>query len=203
VTIERGRDWGRTGPLPERAVVVGSDAEAARVIEAARRAGAPLPALGLLGGDLCRTLGGTGDEARLRSGSATIVPVDLGVALVDGVRRCFCAHLVARRRLWRGRVVVVMNAQCLGPYDLAPRGHPNDGMLDITEGALPIGDLVKARRRARTGTHVPHPALREWRTKAAQFDLDRGMEVWLDGVRIGPARALSVRVEPDALTVVV
>ena len=38
---------------------------------------------------------------------------------------------------------------------------------------------------------------------AAQVGFDRPLTVWLDGVRLGPARSLSVRVDPDALTVVV
>ena len=41
-------------------------------LEAARRDRRELPTLGLLGGDLCRTLGGRGDEARLRSRAAVL-----------------------------------------------------------------------------------------------------------------------------------
>src|SRR5690606_21746422 len=68
VTIRKGEPWGEPGALPEDGIVVRSDAEARAVVTAARRAGEPVPPLGLLGGDLCRALGGTGDEARLRSG---------------------------------------------------------------------------------------------------------------------------------------
>jgi hypothetical protein len=35
-----------------------------------------------------------------------------------------------------------------------------------------------------------------------QVDVD-GLDVWLDGQLVGPARSLSIRVEPDALTCVV
>ena len=59
--------------MPVDGVVVRSDGEARAVVEAARRAGEPVPALGLLGGDLCRTLGGKGDEARLRSADAILL----------------------------------------------------------------------------------------------------------------------------------
>ena len=49
------------------------------MVEQARRPRAePVPTLGLLGGDLCKTLGGPGDEARLRSPEAMTFPVDLG-----------------------------------------------------------------------------------------------------------------------------
>ncbi|HJR24625.1 MAG TPA: hypothetical protein VJ804_04080, partial [Acidimicrobiales bacterium] len=158
--------------------------------------------LGLLGGDLCRAVGGAGDETRLREGGV-VLPVDLGAVLVDGRLHWFVAHLVARRGWWRGRVVAVMNAQHLGPWDVAPRGHPNDGRLDVLDGDLSLGQRWEARRRLRTGTHVPHPGIEERHVTAVQLELAPGTNVWLDGELIGPARNLSVRVEPDALRCVV
>ena len=90
-------------------------------MESCRRAGQTLPTLGLLGGDLCRTLGGPGDEARLRSDDAMTFQVDVGAALLDGRLHWFVAHLIARRSWWRGRLVAVMNAEWLGAWDLGPR----------------------------------------------------------------------------------
>lgn len=203
MTVERGVDWGRPGGLPADGVVVADDAEARAVVEEARRAGRPPPPLGLLGGDLCRTLGGRGDAARLRSEGAVTFTVDLGSVLVDGRRHWFVAHLVARRSWWRGRIVAVMNAQWLGDWDLGPRAHPGDGLLDVTDADPPLRDRLQARTRLPTGTHLPHPAITTRRVRAWQTDLDPPLDVWLDGTRVGRARALSVRVEPDALTVVV
>jgi hypothetical protein len=203
VPIRKGEPWGEPGVLPADGVVVRSDAEARAALTAAHRRGAPLPTLGLLGGDLCRALGGTGDEARLRSPEAMILPVDIGAVLVDGRLHWFVAHLVARRGWWRGRVVAVMNAQHLGRWDVAPRGHPDDGRLDVLDGDLPLGDRWKARRRLRTGTHVPHPAITVRHVAALQLELAAGTHVWLDGEDLGPARTLSIRVEPDALSCVV
>jgi diacylglycerol kinase family enzyme len=204
MVVERGAAWGTPGPLPEDGVVVRSDAEARAVVERCRRAGDPVPPLGLLGGDLCRTLGGRGDEARLLSSEATRLPVDVGAVLVDGRLHWFVAHLIARRGWWSGRIVAAMNAEYLGQWDVAPRSHPNDGRLDTLDADLPFGDRLKARRRLATGSHVPHPGIRERRVDAAQFDFDGPMAIWLDGVRIeGSARRLSVRVERDALTCVV
>lgn len=203
MTIERGQSWGRPGPLPADAVIAHTDAEARAVVETARRANEDPPPIGLLGGDLCRTLGGTGDARRLRSDAAMTFTVDVGAVLVDGRLHWFVAHLVARRSWWRGRVVAVMNAEWRGDWDVAPRSHPNDGMLDIVDGDLPIGDRLQARRRLRTGTHVPHPRIRTERSRAWQADFAPALDVWLDGAKVGRAKDIAVRVEPDALTVVI
>lgn len=205
MTIRKGEAWGEAGGLPSDGVVVRSDAEARAVVTAARREGEPLPPLGLLGGDLCRTLGGRGDVARLRSEGAVRVPVDLGSVLVDGVQHWFVAHLVARRSWWRGRIVAAMNAEFVGTWDVAPRAHPNDGVLDVLDvsPSFPLLDRLRARGRLPTGAHLPHPAVSVSRRPAVQIDLDRPTPVRLDGEVVGEARRLSVRLEPDALICVV
>jgi hypothetical protein len=203
VTIRKGEPWGHHGALPDDGVVVRSDAEARAVVRAAHGEGRTVPPLGLLGGDLCRTLGGLGDLGRLRSEAAMTFPVDLVHVEVDGRPDVVVAHLVARRRWWRGRAVVVMNAQWLGEWDLGPRSHPDDGLVDVTDGRLSATDRWTARRRARTGSHLPHPGLRTARTAALSLDFSPALDIRLDGVLVGRAHHVDVRVEPDALTVVV
>lgn len=203
MSVRKGEAWGRPGALPPDGVVVDSDLAARRAVTEARRATRPVPALGLLDGDLARTCGASGRADRLRSPDAQTLPVDLGEVLVDGALHFFVAHLVARRSWWRGPVVAAMNAQFLGDWDVAPRSHPGDGRVDLLRADLSLGDRWKARSRLRTGTHVPHPGISERRVKAVQLDLAAGTSVWLDGERIGEARALSIRVVPDALTVVI
>ncbi len=203
MSLAKGADWGTTGPLPEDGVIVRSDAEARDVVTAARRAGEEIPPLGLLGGDLARTLGGRGDEARLRSDSATRVTCDLGAVLVDGRLQWFVAHLITRRSWLRGPLFGAFNAQWLGPWDVAPRAHPGDGRLEVVEVTLSFGERLKARRRLPTGTHVPHPDIRIRRAEAVQRDVPKGHGVWLDGERLEPAHRLSIRVEADGIRVVV
>lgn len=203
MTVEKGVDWGGTGPVPNDLVVVRDDAEARAAVGEARAAGRPLPVLGLLGGDLARTLGGRGgDAARLRA-TGTLATVDLGVAVLDGERHLFVAHLVARRSWWHGRVVAVMSAQFLGPWDVAPRAHPGDGRLDVLDGDLGPGDRWKARSRLPAGTHVPHPGIEQRRVASWATTFARPTPVRLDGVVVATARTLAVSVEPDALRVVV
>lgn len=201
--IRKGDPWGEVGRLPADAVVVHSDAAARAVVSAARRAGTPIPPLGLLGGDLCRTLGGSGDEARLRSPAATLLSVDLGSVLVDGRLHWFVAHLTARRSWWHGRVLVAMNAEFMGRWDVAPRGHPNDGRLDVLDADLPLSTRFQVRSRLVTGNHLPHPGIEERHVPALQVALDRPTPIYLDGDSIGSGSTLSIRVEPDALRCVV
>lgn len=203
--VRKGEEWGRAEPLPAGGVVVRSDAEARAVVTEARRANRAVPPLGLLGGDLCRTLGGRGDGGRLRSPEARTLPIDLGAVLLDGRMHWFVAHLVARRGWWRGRVVAAMNAQFHGAWDVAPRSHPGDGRLDVLDVAadMSLGQRWQARGRLPSGTHVPHPAIVERRTAAIQVELERPTPIRLDGELVTEARRLSIRVEPDALTVVI
>ncbi|HKA03240.1 MAG TPA: hypothetical protein VKD67_02895 [Acidimicrobiales bacterium] len=207
MTIEKGREWGRPARELDRgpAVEVRSDAEARAVVERARRANAPVPALVLLGGDLARTIGGTGEAAHAAGPDAMALPCDIGSVLLDGRQHWFVAHLVARRSWWRGRVFVAMNAQYLGAWDVAPRSHPNDGRLDVLDvaAAMGVGERLKARRRLPTGTHLPHPAIDATRTAAVQATFQPPLRVWLDGTPVGDVRNLSLRVEPDALTIII
>jgi hypothetical protein len=203
--VTKGGDYGTPGPLPPDAVVVASDAEARAVVEGARRERRPLPPLGLVGGDLCRTLGGgedRGGEGRLRSLGGVCFPVDLGEVLLDGRIHLFVAHLVARNRLWT-RAFVAMNAQWRGDWNLGPRAHPGDGLLDAYDVHLRLGQLPAVRSRLHHGAHLPHPGIEERRAPAVQVELERPLPVELDGTAVGSARRLAVRVEPDALQVVV
>ena len=196
--IAKGSPYGEPAPVPEGLVLVRSDAEARAVLEDARRERRAYPTLGLLGGDLCHTLGGgSGPEL-----TGVRFPVDLGVVLADGRLHLFVAHLVARTRLWT-RAFAAMNAQWLGEWNLGPRAHPNDGLLVTYDVHLKPGQLAAVRSRLPHGTHLPHPGIQERRAPAVQVDLDRELPLRLDGEAIGRARVLSVRVEPDALVVFV
>lgn len=203
MTITRGQPWGGPGQLTAGGVVCNSDASAGSAVTEARRAGRPLPELGLVGGDLCRTVGGSGQRGHLYSADAARLPIDIIRANLDGVDHWFVAHLVARRLLWQGRFTVVMNADCLGAWQLAPRGHPNDGVVDVTEGSLPLGQRLKARSRARTGDHLPHPELTTTRGPTWSASFERPTPVWLDGARVGRVRRVEITVEPDATIAVI
>ena len=64
MTVRRGEDWGSVGPAPPGLVLVSTDREVRRLVTAARRDGREPPPVGLLGGDLCRAVGGRGRRER-------------------------------------------------------------------------------------------------------------------------------------------
>jgi hypothetical protein len=209
MTIRKGQDWGHAGALTAGAPVLDTDRGAALLLQAALDAGEPLPELGLVGGDLHRSLGAPRHSVQdLFDGVGMRLPIDVGtVRLDDGPPQVFVAHLVATARrsaaLWSSRTLVVMNATFRGDLDLGPRAHPNDGRLDVTDGVLPMNERRRGRARARTGSHLPHPALRERRVRELTVSAEQRWYVWLDDELVGAARTLEVVCVPDATVVVV
>jgi hypothetical protein len=198
VTIKKGEDWGHVGERPDDTIVVASDAQARAVIEPLRRSEQPMPPLAPRYGDVARTVGATGIRTETR-----LVPWDLGAALLDGRLFWFISSLVAGEPFRRGRCVAVMNTPWLREWNIAPKAHPNDGLLDVLDMQLSITQARAASKRARLGDHLPHPGIEVQRVAAVQFELVRPLTVRLDGEVVGKFRTISARVEPDALTVVV
>jgi hypothetical protein len=196
VTISKGAAWGAPAPLPPGGVVAATDAAAAALI------GSEEP-VGLVGGDLCHTLGGRGSVERLSSSEAVTFPVDaLSVSLDGGSPRLAVAHVVARTWGWR-RVFLALNAQWLDECNVAPRGHPDDGKLETLAWSLSWWAARQVLARMRLGTHLPHPAIAAASTPSTSATFSRARWVWIDGVRVGRAHGLTVVVAPDALRVVV
>lgn len=211
MTIRRGESWGEPGPLGADAPIARSDGEAADLIAAAMAEGSGLPELGLLGGDLHAALGSPQHTpAELREGAGLRLPLDVGEVVVDrgdGLisRHVFVAHMISTRgrRRWSKRTIVAMNGTHLGRADLGPRAHPNDGLLDVFDGTVPLSQVRAAARRELTGNHVPHPGILERRTASYEVTSEREMPIVVDGRMIGAATHFELRCLPDAVTIVV
>jgi hypothetical protein len=215
VTIRPGAAWGRAVTRPDGLVTVDSDA--AFVDALAMGDGHPI-AVG--SGDLARTLGVTSPDHR----STTINEFSIDLLHVRLDRSdtpdtpdvpdtsdepiVACAHVVARspwrRGHWfRGPILAVMNAEFLGEWDVAPRGHPNDGRVEVfdVDASMSVRDRLAARRRLRTATHVPHPRVATRSIRSGTWNFVRPLEVVVDGRHVGRASSLRIDVVADAATV--
>jgi diacylglycerol kinase family enzyme len=203
MTIRNGQPWGQIGSLPESGVVIESDSELRTVVLECMRSGTPFPVFGLLNGDLWRAVGApVGGINRLKGEKAQTVSIDLVEVRLDEQTNWFCSHMLIRNRLWHGNAAAVMNSEWIGPWRVAPRAHPNDGKVDILEGALPLGQRVIARQRIRTGDHIPHPKIKVSQKSAWSTTSGALSNVYLDGQKVGNFKAIKLQVLPDALTVV-
>lgn len=202
MTVRKGQEWGSVGPLPAGAVRIHSDAELHQHVDRARRDETAIAPVALLGGALMRAVGGSGDPTRLER-EVPLLPVDLVRVELDDAVAWATTHVVARRSWWRGEVIAAMNGQFLGDWDVAPRAHPNDGRIDLVRvrAAMSWRDRWRARSRLPSGTHVPHPAIETRQVSAVDLRFEHPIQVWADGVPLGPSRRVSLVVEPDAFTV--
>lgn len=201
MAIERFGPFGDERSLPAGAPIARSDRELRAIVVDHRSADDAIPTVGLLGGDLCRTLGGTGSLERLTSSEARTFTVDIGRLVLDGAVTWFVAHVIVGRPFGGG--TMIMQAEWLGDLDLGPRSHPADGRFDVTTGALPFAERRRALRRARTGSHLPHPRLDHGQRASIELAFSRPVAVEVDGVALGRHRRIATVLEPDRLQVVV
>lgn len=167
-------------------------------VNAARRADVSIEPVRLVAGDLARTAGGGG--AGRFDGDVAFVPVDL-IRVESPERVDWCvSHVVARRSWWRGQVRMAMNAQFLDGRDVAPRGHPNDGRMDLVEidSSMPVRQRLIAARRARTGSYLPHPSIRTRSSGEVTWMCERPTSIYVDGRRWTMSGQVRLVVEPDA-----
>lgn len=190
--IRPGQEWGTPAVLRGDEPVAHTDAELAVMLDTP---GVVCPVV-LTGGDLFYSLGGRVPPEPIE------MPIDLLDVMVDGRSYVAASHVVARRRWWRGQALVAMNGTHLGDWNLGPKAHPNDGLVDITFGKLSLVDRWKAAKRAPAGAHVPHPALTTKRTKTFAITLGAPTPIFVDGVSVGSGRTLEFTVRPDVGSIV-
>lgn len=206
MTIRPGAAWGIVRTLPNDIRILPSEVELHRWAVRHRHAHTPITDVALGSGALRRTCGRSTDVA---AGQQTLqVPIDILRLVLDPLtaseRTTYAtSNVIARRSWWRGEVVLAMNAEFYGHYDVAPRAHPNDGRVDVlrVDPSMTFRQRLAARRRAIHGAHLPHPLVRVSRDRQATLTFLRPLVVWADGVRLGTASALSITVEPDAMMI--
>ena len=200
MTIKRGQDWAEAGGADQFAA---NDKELRAIVETNYRNQAPIPVVGLTGGDLWRALGApAGGHRRLQSKEARQVSIDVIDVSLGDKNYIAVAHIFFLGSWWRGPVTAVMNSEWRGRWRVAPRAHPNDGWLDLLAGDLPIRQRFLLRERLITGDHVPNSAIRSGRIKEFSQEFSRPTRAILDGVDEGRHDSVSLKIRPDALTVI-
>ena len=203
MTIRRGSDWGRLGTPPEDLPSARSDREIGV------RLGDGLTTIRLCGGDMFATLGGSTLESLTPS---LELPIDvmqisfkhsrdseLNTRLASS--HCVLRAINARGGWFRGSSVAVMNAQYLGKWDVAPRGHPNDGRVEVLEvdARMSVRQRMIARLRMKTGTHLPHPDISV--KSVSEFTWSgSALTMWIDGAKIGVVQFVEIQVMKDFAT---
>jgi len=203
MTIRRGGDWGRLGTPPEDIPSAKSDREIGE------RLGDGLTTIRLCGGDMFATLGGSTSESLTPS---LELPIDvmqisfkhsrdseLNTRLASS--HCVLRAINARGGWFRGSAVAVMNAQYLGKWDVAPRGHPNDGRVEVLEvdTRMSVRQRIIARSRMQTGTHLPHPDISVKSVSEFVWS-DSALTMWIDGAKIGLVQFVEIQVMKDFAT---
>lgn len=208
MAVERHADWGRPGLPPNDLEWFVDDYSAARWIAARRTSGETDLEVGLSAGDMVRTLGRGSSPVCYR-----LDVLDVRLMTTTGPRSMMAvAHVVEVRpprslvgRLLRSTVSsppaakYVMNAEFVGDFDVAPRGHPNDGRCEVVEFAPSMASRQRRQAvdRMRRGDHLPHPDISVRRV---------GVESWepigavlVDGRLVAGVSSISVSVVPDAI----
>lgn len=204
MTIRKGQEWAKpaTPALVDAAIVVSGDAQLAAKAMRSWEASETLVARPGEG-DVLKTLG----LGQARTGTdAMVYQWDLGLIdahVAGSVQRIpFVSHVLVRRSFGFGRLICVMNTPWYGRYRLGPKAHPNDGLLDVTDGSLPWQQLLLARRRALSGSHLPHPALKTRRVSDWDMSFDRNMNVAVDRVKLRSVERVEISLIPDVFSIV-
>jgi hypothetical protein len=199
MTIERGVAWGKTVQVPDNIVSVATDSALADC--------SPADFISLLGGDLFQSLG---SPHPVRTGSErTLVNIDaLECQLeVSGTnQKLLAASSVVIGSWWsRAEFVCITNGGMLNGLDLTPRAHPNDGKWDVLaiQKSMNLKQRILARRRSKTGSHIPHPDISI--TRMAEMSFHRAhkrQKLVIDGVPQPQWSSVHCHVVPDYWQVV-
>lgn len=143
---------------------------------------------------------GFGRMAGFVAGSASRWSLGLRLAALYPWRDDLDLEMGAVVREYVASGMLVANGQFLGDLDVAPRAHPGDARLEVLVFEGRATDVWKMLPRLRTGTHLPHPRVRELRP--ARLQITSSGRVFGDGVDVGRCPA-TISVRPGRLRVAV
>lgn len=191
-------DFERRDALPDGAVLCNGDAECA---EAASAGLSFIP----MAGQLAHSLGASWIP-RVTAKNCVILKVDqIMVKATTSDGEIFHFNAISDftfGNYWHGQYSVVTSTGWSGGVEVCPRAHPGDGVLDHLEvdSAMPLRQRIRARRKMRSGTHLPHPSLRV--SRSADFMLAGPRLLTIDGVARGKYAQVECAVQAASAQVV-
>lgn len=200
MTIRKGEEWGRRDIVPPSFFIAEDDADAA-----SQPAGTPFA---LCRGDMYNALGLP--RLPVHHQECTIISIDAlmcDIAFTNGSSEIVKAFSqVAIGSWWNGRHIIATNSGFSRGLHIAPRSHPNDGEFDIVMlgEKMPLRQRFIAKRKAKTGTHVPHPDITIKRASSCLFSRERPQErLSIDGVAVSNWTSVAISIESDFWEVIV
>ena len=194
MTIRKGEEWGRKDIVPVSFFIAEDDKDAA-----SQPAHTPFA---LCRGDMFTALG----EPRrpVHHHDCVIVTIDAlmcSVRLTNNNSEDFTAFShVSIGSWWTSRHIIVSNSGFYSGLNIAPRSHPNDGEFDVVSisADMPLKQRFIARRKARTGTHIPHPSIVVTRGTTLTISREKPQErLSIDGVAVSNWSEISITIQPD------
>lgn len=196
MVISRGSTWGEPAVVQPHWRVAHKDAQIRGVDPVLLAGGNIWRALG------CPTTHKVGEEC-------LVLPVDTARCVVTtshGEQVVTAVSEIIIGSWWsRAGCTIISNSGILEGLNVTPRAHPNDGEWDVLSISAGLGlrEKLHARRRARTGTHIPHPRLRTLRIGTHAAVRDRRARLMIDGVVVRGWTSVTITVVPDSAHVVV
>jgi YegS C-terminal NAD kinase beta sandwich-like domain len=214
--IKPGDDWGTPTARDADVGVEGADADLATI--AAAHPDALIRFVPDARSDLAHAIGLVGGETRgveLALDALRVGERHLAVNMVvlgtppDRLRR-FSRRIPVR--VWvdgvawfagRATTVVIASGEFLRGLDVVPRGHPGDGRAEVQVYAAAPRERAALRARLRTGTHLPHPQIRQRSAHRIEVRWSTPRPLEIDANRSGRAAAQTVEVRPGACRLLV
>jgi hypothetical protein len=204
MVIKHGQDWGYEETAPSDLAWASSDSALSDCVGEGHRN------VVVTGGDMWRTIGSE-SRAVVPGETAMCLPIDVMKVEIQRedeslVTKIAVSHVVLRssniRGGWlRGSLTIVSNAQFIGRWDVAPRGHPNDGRVEISEvdQSMSLRQRLTARARLSSGSHLPHPLIQVKSVKNFEWEGEGQSPqfLWIDRQCIGRVKSLSIEVCND------
>ena len=205
MTIRKGEPWGIEVVAPSSLTLLKDDRQLASMEKSSvgvlmagdihQALGSPRP---VQPGALCTQLEIDAMFVEIQTAAFDDVSQLAGSSVEIGTFRASFIH--------RNRYVCITNGGLIHGRNLAPRAHPNDGVLDSVTmtRSMTFRDRLSAQKKALTGTHLPHPEIHVSRGESFSYmRTNRSEHLSIDGHKVTDWVSVRVTVQPDYWKIVV